>query len=165
MATVLIYPKILLIFYLEVEEVIRHHCGTSTTVNLRKLVELRKEEQRSNFEEPAPPDRMRFVDGVLETQKQIVSFDSKKKSKQLLGIGCCPGIVRGKAKLVLDPQTDSLDGYDILIAQRTDPGFPDCCSPAHAAGWLMATYDGGRYVQTDNHLGQIQNPTKNHGKE
>ena len=41
----------------------------------------------------------------------------------LRGIGCCPGAVTGSVKVLLNPADDvSLSG-EILVAERTDPGW------------------------------------------
>jgi phosphoenolpyruvate synthase/pyruvate phosphate dikinase len=41
----------------------------------------------------------------------------------LKGIGCCPGRVRAKVRVVTDPKSvRSLDG-DILVTSSTDPGW------------------------------------------
>ena len=41
----------------------------------------------------------------------------------LQGIGCCPGQVRGKVRVVRDPsEVATLDG-DILVTSSTDPGW------------------------------------------
>jgi phosphoenolpyruvate synthase/pyruvate phosphate dikinase len=39
------------------------------------------------------------------------------------GLGCCPGIVRGRVRVVFDPRTVSLDQRAILVAEHTDPGW------------------------------------------
>ena len=39
------------------------------------------------------------------------------------GTGCCPGVVRGRARVVLNPQQAELQPGDILVAPRTDPGW------------------------------------------
>src|SRR5207247_10393581 len=43
--------------------------------------------------------------------------------RELRGIGCCPGVVRGRARVVRDPrEARGLAGH-ILVAERTDPGW------------------------------------------
>src|SRR5258707_14080137 len=39
------------------------------------------------------------------------------------GIGCCPGIVRGPVRIIIDPQQVEIRAGEILVAQRTDPGW------------------------------------------
>ena len=41
----------------------------------------------------------------------------------LKGIGCCPGVVRGPVRVVRDPRAAMLLPGEILVAERTDPGW------------------------------------------
>jgi pyruvate,water dikinase len=41
----------------------------------------------------------------------------------LKGIGCCPGRVKGKVKVVLNPGAVSSLNGDILVTSSTDPGW------------------------------------------
>ena len=43
--------------------------------------------------------------------------------EELQGIGSCPGLVRGRARLVTNPATAHLEPGDILVAERTDPSW------------------------------------------
>jgi pyruvate,water dikinase len=42
---------------------------------------------------------------------------------QRKGIGCCPGVVRGKVRVITDPRNARLEQGEILVAERTDPGW------------------------------------------
>ena len=42
---------------------------------------------------------------------------------ELVGIGCCAGLVRGRVRVVTDPRSDRLERGEILVAERTDPGW------------------------------------------
>ena len=39
------------------------------------------------------------------------------------GTGCYPGTVRGIARVVRDPREATLEAGEILVAERTDPGW------------------------------------------
>ena len=41
----------------------------------------------------------------------------------LRGIGCCPGVVKGRARVIRDPRGAELRHGEILVAERTDPGW------------------------------------------
>jgi rifampicin phosphotransferase len=41
----------------------------------------------------------------------------------LKGIGCCPGVVRAKARVIIDPRNAVIESGEILVAPRTDPGW------------------------------------------
>ncbi len=43
--------------------------------------------------------------------------------ESLKGIGCCPGIVRGPVRVIRDPRGAHLRPGEILVAERTDPGW------------------------------------------
>lgn len=112
------------IFYLEVGEVQSFVEGTSTLTNLKDLAELRKAEFTRYSTEAAPSDRFTTY-GVVYKNNQ---YTSRNKSVILegnmqQGLGCCPGIVRGKVKVVRDPKNVTLEKGTILVAERTDPGW------------------------------------------
>jgi pyruvate,water dikinase len=39
------------------------------------------------------------------------------------GIGCCPGVVRGRVTVVTDPRAANITERAILVAEHTDPGW------------------------------------------
>ena len=43
--------------------------------------------------------------------------------EELKGIGCCPGIVRGPVRVIREPRGAQLKHGEILVAERTDPGW------------------------------------------
>lgn len=110
------------IFYLEIDEVIQYLQGTSTVSSLQNLADLRKTEIDS-FKSQVPRSRIetttciQWHDDIYEKALSVCSGSSLK------GQGCSAGIVRGRVKVLLNPESESLDGYDILVAQRTDPGW------------------------------------------
>lgn len=112
------------IFYLEVSEIQSFIEGTATLINLKQLVELRKNEFKRFELDAIPSDRFTTY-GAVYTNNRYTS-----KSKQVTlegntqqGLGCCPGIVRGKVKIVRDPKNVTLEKGSILVAERTDPGW------------------------------------------
>jgi pyruvate,water dikinase len=112
------------IFYLEVGEVQSFIEGTSTLTNLKDLAELRKAEFDRFETEAAPSDRFTTYGVVYKNNK----FTSRSNNVILegnmqQGLGCCPGIVRGKVKVVRDPKNVTIEKGTILVAERTDPGW------------------------------------------
>lgn len=112
------------IFYLEVGEVQSFIEGTSTLTNLKDLAELRKAEFARFETEAAPSDRFTTYGVVYKNNK----FTSRANNVILegnmqQGLGCCPGIVRGKVKVVRDPKNVTIEKGTILVAERTDPGW------------------------------------------
>lgn len=109
------------IFYLEIDEVIQYINGTSTVQNLKALVELRKQEIES-FKAVSPRAHIE-TNTCIAWHEDIGESQVSLCQSSLNGIGCSQGVVRGRVKVILTPETESLDGYDILVAQRTDPGW------------------------------------------
>ena len=75
------------------------------------------------------PDRVRTINGA-EFKLGIVNNKPTEISGNLKGKGCCPGIVRGRVRVITDPNQETLEGYDILVAERTDPGWITVISQA-----------------------------------
>ncbi|VAW98576.1 Pyruvate-utilizing enzyme, similar to phosphoenolpyruvate synthase [hydrothermal vent metagenome] len=131
------------IFYLEVGEIVNYVEGTSSTHNLAALIELRKKEFKEYEDSISPADR-------FETRGIIYhghNFESKHEKlavegDEIHGIGCCPGVVRGQVRVVRDPRGVELHPGEILVAERTDPGwimlFPACSGLLVEHGSLLS---------------------------
>jgi pyruvate,water dikinase len=113
------------VFYLEVEECLGHITGTATTCDLRGLVAVRKAEFDRYRQLPPPADRIE-THGAVQAGN---SFQSKgpaaavPEGDRLKGLGCCPGVVRGPVRVITDPRNATLNSGNILVAERTDPGW------------------------------------------
>jgi pyruvate,water dikinase len=109
------------IYYLTTDEVIGFVQGTAVTQDLQALVDLRKKEYAA-FAHRNADDRIETL-GI----PYLGSFSSEKKengcAKTLKGIGCSGGLARGKAKIVLDPNSVKDIRGQILVAHSTDPGW------------------------------------------
>jgi len=115
------------VFYLEVEEVLGVVEGTASTTDLQALVDARRREFERYREAPAPPDRFR-TRGAVHVFDRIDPADDGEGdaatgSASMTGMGCCPGTVEGPVRVVDDPRNATLEGDDILVAKRTDPGW------------------------------------------
>jgi pyruvate,water dikinase len=114
------------VFYLEVEECLGHISGTGTTTDLRGLVAIRKAEFERYRRLPPPADRFETRGGVHEGntfQGKAVAAPEAPQGDRLKGLGCCPGVVRGRARVITDPRNATLKMGDVLVAERTDPGW------------------------------------------
>lgn len=112
------------VFYLELDEVLGFVEGRVTTTDLKGLVTLRKAEFARWQELPAPADRFE-TRGILYKGH---SFGAQQVSAQptgdsLKGLGCCPGVVRGPVRVVRDPRNAAVRHGEIIVAERTDPGW------------------------------------------
>lgn len=134
------------VFYLEVNEVLGVVEGTASTTDLQALVQARREEfERYREELPAPPDRFRTrgsVHAIDLIEPDAGDESPKGDSAQMSGLGCCPGTVEGPVRVVDDPRDASLEGHEILVAKRTDPGwitlFATCCGLLVEQGNLLS---------------------------
>lgn len=114
------------IFYLEVPEIIGFIQGTATCTNLKGLVALKQAEFASYRQGEQPGDRFE-TRGIVH---QGNSFQSPAAAQildptlaYLQGIGCCPGLVKARVRVIKDPVGVTLEKGFILVAERTDPGW------------------------------------------
>ncbi len=110
------------VFYLEINEVKALETASFPT-ELKTKIESRKAEFEDYKNQPIPQERF-FTYGYNFSDEYIYSTEKMEPIKgDLQGIGCCPGRVKGKVRLIMDPnELDSLNG-DILVTSSTDPGW------------------------------------------
>lgn len=112
------------IFYLEIQEILGFVDGTGTTKSLKDIVKIRKEEFES-FKINIPDDRFE-TRGAVNIGNRFKDREETKvniNENSMKGLGCCPGIVTGKIKVIKNPQDAKLNQGEILVAERTDPGW------------------------------------------
>jgi pyruvate,water dikinase len=116
------------IFYLEVAEILGLIEGSITGYDLRGLVACRRRTQEGFLKEPPPPNRFETRGAVLPAllnrlwavgTQQAPAGDENGRT----GIGCCPGVVRAKVRVIADPRGATLEPGEIMVAQHTDPGW------------------------------------------
>lgn len=115
------------VFWLEVEEALGVVEGTATSVNLRALVEARRSEFARYEATDAPPDRFE-TRGMVHQGAQWAQAAKPESApveggEARAGTGCYPGVVRGVVRVVRDPRGAELRAGEILVAERTDPGW------------------------------------------
>ncbi len=115
------------IFYLTVSEIWGFVKGTAVTTNLKGLVALRKEEFLAYREDPqgSPDDRFATYGMVYHGNQFKRRRRDKVEAEEgvLTGIGCCSGEVEGPVKVIRTPGDDMNLNGEILVAERTDPGW------------------------------------------
>jgi len=109
------------IFYLEIDEILGYIEGTATTTDLKGLIAVRKSEFAAY--DGTLPDRFDTFDCVHLSARHIKESDEVAAGDRLSGLGCCPGVVRGRARVISDPKDATILPGEILVAQRTDPGW------------------------------------------
>jgi pyruvate,water dikinase len=115
------------IFYLTIDEVWDFIRGRAVTTDLRALAALRRAEfdayRRESGNQPA--DRFEtfglpYRHNLYRGRPKPVAVDA---DGLLRGTGCCPGVVTGPVKILRTPTEDAHLNGEILVAERTDPGW------------------------------------------
>ena len=126
------------IFHLELEEFLGYCAGTAASRDLKALTALRRAEFARYREMAPPPDRFETRGPVGEIKTFYARTQAGTASAvdgEWQGTGCCPGIVRGPVRVIVDPRNAMLKAGEILVAERTDPGW--IMLFASAAGLLV----------------------------
>jgi phosphohistidine swiveling domain-containing protein len=112
------------IFYLELTELRGLIEGTNSLFNPIPLIDQRKLDY-AQWEKQELPRRF-WTRGPVAWSPRISAEQQINVTLEpgtLQGQGCCPGTVEGVVKVVIDPTDDlKLDG-EILVTERTDPGW------------------------------------------
>ena len=112
------------IFYLTLDELQQYRDGRSVQAMFRPLVKTRKAEYRA-YKEDDLPHHFETVGPVYHHNSYEYGKDQQVTGDEteLQGIGCYPGVVEEKVKLIFSPDDElNLDGQ-ILCTVRTDPGW------------------------------------------
>ena len=113
------------VFYLTLDEVWDFVKGRAVTTNLKSLAALRREEFDLYRRMDPPADRFETF-GLPYHRNRFQGRPQAAAASEpglLRGTGCCPGVVTGPVKVLRTPSEDArLDG-EILVAERTDPGW------------------------------------------
>lgn len=110
------------VFYLELDEIVSLRENAFTSKLSTNITERKAEFDRYRLQAD-PEERFytygtNFTDDYIYSREKILPIEGNLK-----GIGCCPGRIQGKVRIVKDPnEIDSLNG-DILVTSNTDPGW------------------------------------------
>jgi len=113
------------VFYLELEELLEFVEGSATCTDLRALSALRKATLERERGSEAPPRRFetRGIGQIAIGLSATPRAPADATGEQRTGTGCSPGVVRGRARVVASAEGARLLPGEILIAERTDPGW------------------------------------------
>ena len=104
------------VFFLTVEELAGAVGGNAQ--DLTSVISARKEEHQRDLQ--LVPPRVMTSEGEIITKRHSLQH---LPPNALAGSAASPGIVEGRAKVVLDPSTAVLEAGEILVAPFTDPGW------------------------------------------
>ncbi len=117
------------VFHLELDEIVAYTEGAAPCDDLRGLADVRRRAFERYAELEAPADRFETFGTPYIANSFVGSAASGAGESEtggedgLSGIGCCPGVVRGRARVIRDPRGAELQQGEILVAERTDPGW------------------------------------------
>lgn len=111
------------VFYLELGEILSTYETTGTTAGLAEFATQRRAEFSEYDSSPPPPDRFETRGPVHRHQSFESTAPAPTGEASLKGTGACPGIVKGRVRVVLDPRGARLEPGEILVARQTDPGW------------------------------------------
>jgi phosphohistidine swiveling domain-containing protein len=115
------------IFYLTLDECFDYVKGTAVTTRLAELVEVRRAEFDHYRSDEASELSDRFdTYGMAYHKNACVSATEQAETPTdgvLQGTGCCPGEITGTVKVLKTPGDDMSLSGEILVAERTDPGW------------------------------------------
>ena len=140
------------VFYLTVEEIVAFDEGRSISLDLKGITLSRKQEFEKFKKGLPPPDRFLTLGAagasVLHAQvlveQDLLAGDRPVSDdpKVLIGTPCCPGVIEGVVRVVVDVKdAEGLNG-EILVTERTDPGwvplYPSCAGLLIERGSLLS---------------------------
>jgi pyruvate,water dikinase len=115
------------VFYLTLDECWDFVKGTAVTTNLAALAELRRREFDAYRTEHKRVPEDRFETYGMTYHKNLFRNAGRMQAPNadgvLRGTGCCPGVVEGPVKVLRSPKDDMKLAGEILVAERTDPGW------------------------------------------
>jgi pyruvate,water dikinase len=113
------------IFYLTAGEISGVVRGTGCSSVLKTLIACRRREFAEYAASDDPPRRFitkgpaQLASSMQAAPSVAQDMDANSRSGQ----ACSPGIVRGPVRIVRDPRDADIRQGEILVAQRTDPGW------------------------------------------
>ena len=118
----LVQPRDL--FWLTIEEVFGVYNGTLPVPDLKGLVKFRQQGYET-FEEETDPRIM--TRGSVYWNNTFIqppaALDLGDLDCDLRGLPCCPGVVEGVVKVIINPSDNLELNGEILVTARTDPGW------------------------------------------
>ncbi|MCB0429460.1 MAG: phosphoenolpyruvate synthase [Flavobacteriales bacterium] len=110
------------VFYLSLDQVLEA-CDDPKKKNLKDIISEAKEAFDAYKRQPPPAERFHSYGNDFSDRNIYSEEEEGAAEGDLQGTGCCPGVVKGRVRVVAGPdETHSLNG-DILVTSNTDPGW------------------------------------------
>ena len=117
------------VFHLTVDEALGWVGATTASADIASIAAARKAEFARYRELPAPDDRFE-TRGLVHAGHDFLAArvdgradDTTSDGEMRRGTGCFPGVVRGPVRVIREPRNAMLLPGEILVAERTDPGW------------------------------------------
>lgn len=111
------------VYFLSMDEIFGFIEGTAHDVNLEALANHRKKDYEKYEQIPTPAERIVTYGWVNHGNNFYPVNSAEALEGALQGLGCCPGVVEARARVVHHPsEVDQMNG-DILVTTSTDPGW------------------------------------------
>ncbi|HLZ65706.1 MAG TPA: PEP/pyruvate-binding domain-containing protein [Aliidongia sp.] len=113
------------VFMLTLDEVLGAVEGGAASYDLKGLAALRRRELAEAAQVTDLPERIVLKGATAVGLRDIAPVSSAERGTDRMraGLGCSPGLVRGRARVVRDAARDSVSPGEILVARHTDPGW------------------------------------------
>lgn len=113
------------IFYLDVDEVSALIRGTGSSCEFVGLIKCRRDEFAA-YESGEDPPRRFVTRGPAQLASSMQELPVRAEDGHAVsrsGQACSQGVVSGPVRIVTDPHSCEFKSGEILVAQRTDPGW------------------------------------------
>lgn len=114
------------IFWLTIEEIFGIYNGTLPSYDLNAFISLRKKDYQK-FEQDTDPRVMTrgavYWNNTFTKEEDLSQLTAESGDWDLKGLPCCPGVLEGTVKVILNPSDNLELNGEILVTARTDPGW------------------------------------------
>lgn len=112
------------VLYLQTDEIWGFIEGTAACADLRELSALRKAEFSRYAQLDPPPRRFETIGPVAASAIYACAAPAADAGGgERFGLAGSPGLVRGRVRVIHDPRGAPFVAGEILVAERTDPGW------------------------------------------
>ncbi|WII72864.1 phosphoenolpyruvate synthase [Bdellovibrio sp. 22V] len=114
------------IFWLTIEEIFGIYNGTLPSMDLKGFINLRKKDYERFTEDTDPRVLTRgavYWNNQFIKEEDLSQIQTETGDWHLKGLPCCPGVLEGTVKVILNPSDNLELNGEILVTARTDPGW------------------------------------------